>query len=149
MQRKKCRHFLCSLLIFVMLLSGICSPAHGSDSFFSAADQQASASITDTFSRVITCLKACTGEMLGHQESMDLVRRTEQPTVHNTIRICLYTFLLQILFKKPPWILKTIPEALSFRTDFHTTTVRFIQQKDGKKGISCLVHPCYKYATTV
>lgn len=145
MQRKKHQRFLYILLIFVMLLSGICSPGREADSFFSAADQQTSVSITDAFSRVITSFKACTSEMLGHQESADLVRRTGQPAARNTARICLYALLPQILLRKPLQILKAIPEALSFRTDHHAVTVRYIQQQDGKKGTSCLVHPCYKH----
>lgn len=149
MQWKSRRRFLCILLMFVMLLSGICSPGRETDSLFSAADHRTSVSITDILSRVVTSFRACTNEMLGHQESVDLVRRSGQPAGRNAVRVCMYVLFPQILLRKPLRILKAIPEALSCLADFHTATVRYVHRQDGKKEIPSLFVHLYAFSIFV
>lgn len=134
MRLKTQKKYICILLILTMLLSGICSSRNKTDSFFSDACQPAAVSITNILSHAFSALKACTNEMLGHQETMDLVRRTERPAE----RAGAETFSCSFFMALPPQhrltMLRTLPDCLSSRTDLHMVIIQYVHHQDGQKG---------------
>lgn len=134
MQLKKQQKYICVLLILTMLLSGICSPHSASDSFFSDACQQNTTSITDILSHAFSVLKACTNEMLGHRETVDLVRRTGRPSERTGTGALSCPSFMETLLQALLPMSDSLPDCLSCSTNFHMVIIRYVHHQDGKKG---------------
>lgn len=129
----KHKRILCSLLVLIMFLSGMCSENVSADSLFECISENQTVSTIDSLNNDIKIAESCTIEMLGIR-NISYVRSTAKRSMNRadlkTSLVCLNT-----------------DDFLHLLSDFHITAyaiqlpelrseavvLNYIHKKDGKK----------------
>lgn len=127
--RNKCRTF-CFMMIFMIVLTGMCCRMGQTDSLFCAVTGQTQTILSG---EVLTnTSEACTQELIKREQVIPGVY-SRMVRVRTNIKMLLFFIIAGLLLRFLKHILITVAQICEQRVHSNTVIVNYIHQQDGKK----------------